>query len=497
VASCTHCGASTPDTAAWCGQCYQPLAPQLAPPLAPLLQSAQVQSAQLTQLAPPDPASRIDAPAAPSTWLPPQLPPPVPPQWSPPAAPAYAGSDRFGLAPAGGGPMLPPPGLPAAPGTWVPTHPGGLPAYTAENARIDGRLLDKRALRLVALAIGLGGVMQVAGVIIGKDTHLEPSVLIAIDIVMTLAFYGVVAGMVVWQITPSVRLRWGDGSLAGRLLTGLLLGAGLSGVLLALVSAAVGHLQPDPRFLLLMSEGDPTHIVLVVLVTCVAAPLVEETLFRGLLLEALRPRGKGLAIVASALAFAIWHFIPAALVYYGFMGAGFAAIYLKRGLATSMAAHAGFNGVLTVAAITIVLAPAHVVSLEGLTFTAPGGWSTVASPTISSSGNLLDLRGPSAAEVSVIEIPVATDQPADQLAARLQAGSGQLSESLGGSATNVRETTTPAGPAVEVDIDVHSHHGDAVLLPVAGEVYEFIFLNAGSVKATEDFSRMLDSIQVG
>jgi membrane protease YdiL (CAAX protease family) len=392
--------------------------------------------------------------------------------------------------------MPPPPLLPPAPGTWVPTQ-SGIPGYTAENARIDGRLLDKRAVRLVAIAIGLGGIMQVAGLLIGKDTHLEPSVLIGIDIVMTLAFYGVVAGMVVWQITPSVRLRWGDGSLVLRLLTGLVLGAGLSGLLLAAVSAAVGHLQPDPRFLLLMSEGDPTHIVVVVLLTCVAAPLVEETLFRGLLLEALRPRGKGVAIFASALAFAIWHFIPAALVYYGFMGAGFAAIYLKRGLATSMAAHAGFNGVLTIAAITIVLAPAHPVSLGALTFTAPSGWSTVAPSTVPVSGNLLDLRGPSSAEVAVIELPVATDSPADVIAARLQEGTGQLSASLGGPVTNIRETTTPAGQAVEVDIDVHSHHGDAVLLPVAGEVYELIFLNAGSVKATEDFSRMLDSIRVG
>jgi membrane protease YdiL (CAAX protease family) len=394
--------------------------------------------------------------------------------------------------------MAPPaPVLPPAPGTWVPTHPGGVPGYTAENARIDGRLLDKRAVRLVAIAIGLGGVMQVAGLVIGKDTHLEPSVLIGIDIVMTMAFYGVVAGLVVWQITPSVRLRWGDGSLVVRLLTGLVIGAGLSGLLLAAVSAAVGHLSPDPRFLLLMSEGDPTHIVLVVLVTCVAAPLVEETLFRGLLLEALRPRGKGLAIVASALAFAIWHFIPAALVYYGFMGAGFAAIYLKRGLATSMAAHAGFNGVLTIAAITIVLAPAHPVSLGALTFTAPGGWSTVASSTAPASGNLLDLRGPSSAEVAVVELPVATDSTADVIAQRLQAGTGQLAATLGGPVTNVRETTTPAGPAVEADIDLNSHHGDAVLLPTAGEVYELIFLDAGSVKATEDFSRMLGSIRVG
>jgi membrane protease YdiL (CAAX protease family) len=413
-------------------------------------------------------------------------------------ASSYAGSDRFGLAPAGPALSMPPPMpvLPPAPGIWVPTHPGGVPAYTAENARIDGRLLDKRAVRLVAIAIGLGGVMQVAGVLISKDTHLEPSVLIAIDIVLTLAFYGVVAAMVVMQITPTVRLRWGDGPLVVRLLTGLVIGAGLSALLLALVSAAVGHLSPDPRFLLLMSEGDPTHIVLVVLLTCVAAPLVEETLFRGLLLEALRPRGRGAAIVASALAFAIWHFIPAALVYYGFMGAGFAAIYLKRGLATSMAAHAGFNGVLTIAAITIVLAPAHQVSLGALSFTAPGGWST-APGTVSSSGTLLDLRGPSSAEVAVIELPVTTSETADELVSRLEQGSGQLSASLGGPVTNVRETLTPVGTGVEADIDVQSHHGDAVLLPVQGQVYELIFLNAGSVKATEDFSRMLDSMRVG
>jgi membrane protease YdiL (CAAX protease family) len=379
----------------------------------------------------------------------------------------------------------------------MPTHPGGLPEYTEADARLDGRLLDKRALRLVAIAIGLGGVMQVAGLLIGKDTHLEPSVLIAIDIVMTLAFYGVVGAMVVFQITPNIRLRWGDGSLVVRLLTGLVLGAGLSGLLLAVVSAAVGHLSPDPRFLVLMSEGDVTHIALVVLLTCVAAPLVEETLFRGLLLESLRPRGRGLAIVVSALAFAVWHFIPAALVYYGLMGAGFAAIYLKRGLATSMAAHAGFNGVLTIAAITIVLAPAHLVGVGGLTFTAPGGWSAVGPATAPTAQTLLDLRGPSSAEVAVVALPATTVETADDIAQRLQDGSGPIEAALGGPVSDIREISTPAGTAVEVDIDLHSRDGDAVLLPVEGQVYELIFLSAGSVKATEDFSRMLGSLQLG
>jgi membrane protease YdiL (CAAX protease family) len=469
-----------PTGAAWCGQCYQPVLAGAATVATP------VATPVAMPVLPPVPVSAAAAEAF------------APPVW-PPAPPSYAGSDRFGLAHVGDGPPMAPPSppvLPPPPGIWVPTHPGGLPEYTAEDARVDGRLLDRRALRLVAIAIGLGGVMQVAGLLIGKDTHLEPSVLIAIDIVMTLAFYGVVGGMVVFQITPNIRLRWGDGSLVGRILTGLVLGAGLGGLLLALVSAAAGHLSPDPRFLVLMSEGDPTHILLVVLLTCIAAPLVEETLFRGLLLEALRPRGRGLAIVVSALAFAVWHFIPGALVYYGLMGAGFAAIYLKRGLATSMATHAGFNGVLTIAAITIVLAPAHQVGVGGLTFTAPGGWSTVGSSTAPTEENVLDLRGPSSAEVAVVALPTTTVETADDIALRLQDGSVRLEAALGGPVSDVREISTPVGTAVEADIDLQSHDGDAVLLPADGQVYELIFLNAGSVKAVEDFQRMLGSLQL-
>jgi len=201
--------------------------------------------------------------------------------------------------------------------------------------------------------------------------------------------------------------------------------------------------------------------------------------------------------VCSAGAFAIWHFIPAALVYYGFMGAGFAAIYIKRGLATSMAAHVGFNGVLTVAAITIVLAPAHLVSVGPLSFTAPGGWSTASTASVQTiNAPPLDLHGPSGAEVVVLPLPAGSTATADEIQSRLQAGSGLLSSSLGGPATDVHEIELPIGTAVEVDIDIRGHHGDAVLVPENGGGYEVVFLSAGSVKATEDFGRMLDSMHL-
>src|SRR6202012_999536 len=100
------------------------------------------------------------------------------------------------------------------------------------------------------------------------------------------------------------------------LVCGLAWGGGISGTLLTLVSLVAGHLEPDPRIVLLMSDGDATHIVITLLIACLAAPLVEETLFRGLLLESLRARGASTALVLSALAFAIWHFMPGALIYY-------------------------------------------------------------------------------------------------------------------------------------------------------------------------------------
>jgi hypothetical protein len=62
--------------------------------------------------------------------------------------------------------------------------------------------------------------------------------------------------------------------------------------------------------------------------------------------------------------------------------------------------------------------------------------------------------------------------------------------------SNVREIEVPAGVAVEVDITLNGHHGNAVLLPADGQVYELVFLNAGSVKAIEDFSRMLDTLRL-
>lgn len=448
--TCPQCGAVSPASASWCSQCYLPF-----------------------RTVAPEPA--LAGAAAPS---------------------------RFGIIPAVAAPPATEPVPPPAPATLVPpatlTHPGWAPPVADGSVAIDpsasGRLLDGRALVLVVIAITLGAVMQGIASLLGHRSSIEPATLIRYDIVLTLGLYAVVAVMIVSQITPSVTLRWGDGPVAQRVAMGVLTGAGLSGLLLFLVSANAGHLRPDPRIVLMMSEGDLTHIVVTVLISCLAAPLVEETLFRGLLLESLRPRSAGLALVVSAVAFAIWHLNTAALIYYSAMGAVLGTLYLKRGLAASIAAHVSFNGVLTIAAIVVVLGPSHVVNVDGLSLTAPSGWSVESSVTADQIGAAAVLRGPDDAIVEVIEGPVGSNFDPDTIAAQLRTALPFQSE-LTAEPDTVREAVLPLGKAVEVDVTIDDQSGTVVLVPGNNRPIGVVLIDAGSAKARSDFATILDSLR--
>jgi membrane protease YdiL (CAAX protease family) len=387
----------------------------------------------------------------------------------------------------------PSPERPPAAAAWSPA-PAAHPR--AAIAGHDGRLLDRRAGILVVAAIGLGGVMQLVGLALSHVSSIETDALIRYDIVLTVGFYAFVAVMIVSQITPSVRLRWGDGPVGVRIASGAAVGVGISLVLLALVSAAAGHLQSDPRIVLLMSEGDPTHIIVMVFIGCVAAPLVEETLFRGLLLESLRPRGQTVAIVVSAAAFAVWHFMPTALIYYAALGATLGWLYIKRGLVASIAAHVGFNAVLTIAAISIVLGPSHTFQVGGLSFTAPSGWSRDTSPAAEFSGAAAVLIGPDDAQLEVIKGPAETQSDTSAVVARLRSGKLPFGPGITLDVNTISELPSPAGEVVEAGIAVDDRQGTLALLAADGQSYGLVFLSAGSDKAQADFDKMIGSLQV-
>jgi membrane protease YdiL (CAAX protease family) len=391
------------------------------------------------------------------------------------------------------------PGIPtlSADAPWMPPAPPDPPAERDPDP--GGRLLSRRAVAIVAAAIALGGLMQLAAYLLSRDDSITQDALTRIDIVMTLSFYAVVAVLIVSQITPNVRLRWGDGPLLPRLGVGAVIGLGLGGVLLALVSVTAGRLYPDPRIVQLMSAGDPTHIVIVLLLTCVIAPLVEETMFRGLLLEALRPRGIPLAVIVSAVFFAVWHFIPTALLYYVAMGAGLGMIYLKRGMASSMAAHACFNGVLTVAAIFVVLGPSHTFDVDGLELTAPGGWSQQTDQTADlEAAHTLLLQGPDGSRLFLTEVASNTPFDPDLTAQHMRTEPLTVPAQAMIDQSTVRQVELPTvGTAVEADVAVGSDHGTVALFAAGGQDYATIFVGEGSSKAEADFTKMLTTLRLG
>jgi hypothetical protein len=243
-----------------------------------------------------------------------------------------------------------------------------------------------------------------------------------------------------------------------------------------------------------MSEGDPTHIVVMVLIGCVAAPLVEETLFRGLLLESLRPRGTAAAILVSACAFAIWHLMPASLIYYVALGAALGKLYLKHGLAGSIAAHVGFNGVLTIAAIAMVLTPSQVLTVGEMQLTVPSGWSQHAVLGPGAAGSDVFLVGPSNAELDIAPGPTVGQLDPQDIAGRMRADALPSTAQTFADTNSVRELAVPAGVVVEEDVTVEGRSGLIAVVDLNGQLEEFVFFGAGSAKATADFNGILDSL---
>jgi len=403
-----------------------------------------------------------------------------------------ASANRFGIPVAEVTPDFP---VSTAPPPHTPFVSPAPASYAPAHANAEGSMLSRRAVALVALSIGIGAVGMGVSYALSRNTHMEPATYLRYALMLTLAVYGLVGGLLVTQLVPGVRLRWTDGSPAAGVLLGAGVGGTISALLLAAVSSASGRLSPDPRVVTLMSEGDIGHIAITIGLTCLCAPLIEEILFRGLLLESLRGRGKWAALSLSGLAFAIWHLNPAALKYYALMGMLFGFLYMKRGLVCSMAAHFAFNGVLTVAALAVVLSPGKTYAFNDVSVHAPSGWSQH-QDTYRSQG--IALEGPSGAAFLVLELPTPSTVTIDSIEGTFRSSAWQqFVPNIDAAIDNVRQVQLPVGAAVEADVTAEGHAGNLVFVPEAGKVVEVVFISAGSDKAKSDFPRMIDSLRVG
>jgi membrane protease YdiL (CAAX protease family) len=119
------------------------------------------------------------------------------------------------------------------------------------------------------------------------------------------------------------------------------------GVYLLIVEVAgLGELVPEST---LPDEffGNPAMVALVGVLAILAAPIAEETFFRGFLFPALRVRwGTFWAALASGFVFAALHFSPGSLVPFTVIGMLLAWAYVFSGsLWTAIGAHFVFNAV--------------------------------------------------------------------------------------------------------------------------------------------------------
>jgi len=91
---------------------------------------------------------------------------------------------------------------------------------------------------------------------------------------------------------------------------------------------------------------DPQSRVLQFLTLCVGAPVMEELVFRGVFFsEGVKFLGRGYALIASGLFFAVIHSNLLSLVPLTLLGILFAIAYEKtRTLAVPVLMHAFFNG---------------------------------------------------------------------------------------------------------------------------------------------------------
>ena len=157
---------------------------------------------------------------------------------------------------------------------------------------------------------------------------------------------GVPAAWLVLRGTEEALPRPGAPLGPGRRFRGCLAGVGLvvlvnlaTLALMGLVGLLRGQTVENP-----VDNMADYPLVLNLLLGCVIAPVCEEYLFRGLLLNRLRPYGERFAVWASALCFGLFHGNFSQFFYACAIGVLFAGVVLKTGrLRQAMLLHALIN----------------------------------------------------------------------------------------------------------------------------------------------------------
>ncbi|MEW6153828.1 MAG: type II CAAX endopeptidase family protein [Actinomycetota bacterium] len=349
----------------------------------------------------------------------------------------------------------------------------------------------RRALRLVGGTIVLNIVMQVfvAGFLIASG--VSGATALKISLYSGIVYFAFVA---LWAMGRSAEL--GVKPVVGRnkalvgAAEGFIVGGATALLLVAVVRVVAGRPLLDPTTTYLAAEGSIVALLIGIVAIVVAAPVVEELVFRGFLAEVFVQRwGRKLAVVVSAVAFSLAHLRLGQFWYYALMGVGFALVYFRRGLIGSIAAHATFNGLLVVLAVA---------AMHGPPLDVRAGTSTVAIPPtyrVAVDDFYQDLYavGPLGATVGFVHQDVPGLPPADELSQALVSGGLPLPEGVVVDSVAVNMVDLPAGRAVSMVAQVGDRQGRVVLLPVGDRLWMAFYESDGTSRSSFEFDDMLRS----
>jgi membrane protease YdiL (CAAX protease family) len=374
---------------------------------------------------------------------------------------------------------------------WRPPLDEAIPAPPVKD-RTDFAVAGKSTV-VVVLAIGAGAAGQWFAQRQAEQGTRTSNDLINNGLALTVLIYVVVAALIVgFARSSGVTLRWHQGDPVASIRTGVGRGLLTAAIVIGLASLAAHGLHGDDRFTDLLSENNGIRIAIVMLIGIVAAPLVEETLFRGLLLESWRKSGVP-AILISGFAFAAWHLNGRAIIYYWLMGIVLGRIYLRRGLVGSMAAHAVFNTAVLAVTIASISGSGHTYHVGAATMHTPPSWHQ-ASTTRTGTGDAILVVGPSGANIGFAARRHGA-LSATQVAAEAHEQLSQTEARIGGTVRSAGPVVLDLGQGEHATIDARGHTVEIYsVLSEEGE-YLVVFDAASSSTAGKQLPEILASIR--
>jgi membrane protease YdiL (CAAX protease family) len=316
------------------------------------------------------------------------------------------------------------------------------------------------------------------------------NVALLVALLCGLLFY-LVSWVVASSVARTVRVApVMDRSPRRAVLAGLVVGGIAAAFGAAAAFSSKGRAALDPTAALLIDDGRWTALLIGVVVIVVAAPLVEEYIFRGLLAQTFAEHSRAAALWFSSIAFAAAHLSPVRFPYYLIMGVVFGRLYLRRGLLASITAHALLNGaVLATAAIVLTTSGSTTTTAAGLRLTLPPGWHEVTAPDAED----LAAAGPNGAVLEVLhnDVPAGASVDVEAIMRSLRVSPSFGGITVQGSTAHTR--LVGAGLAVQADITSATETGSVELIPTGRVVHILVIHAPGTVDFTADFEAMLAS----